>query len=1024
MGQLVCASWGQRSGVWPMDFETYSRLKRVDYAALADVVASILKAAIAAHPIPFRLQPVQTRAKDPGSLKKKLEERGKLQTTTLANDIKDLAGCRLIFYSNSDVTRFQRSGIVTDNFDVDWSRTKIHHPVPGDSDPKNLFISDNFVVSLKEDRIKLPEYARFSGLACEVQVQTTLNHTWSEMVHDILYKKPKLAGFGGKLFEAIEQRFETIMKTYLLPAGYEFQKALGDYDRLLSGKELFDRGALKALADCDDNNARLELLERFRDYVLPNYDDHVNVYPEIKDSIIAAIEAARLTKPRQIETPGGSVPGANAARVAKAGCDILEQIRYVSIEGTFDAICEVFPGALDDDERKHLLDLVHRLAGQEMEVWKQAGPAVQIALVRKVRDFAGDHVAVLPVLLKVLENALSTEVHGTTSTYNTVTFHRGSVVPSAALRAVRGEAIDILCKFYGGAGSVDEKVQIKRVLFAAAAMPISTNYSNELLADVLNDSARVADFFADVAATGDYEIIQSIQRKLLWLHRRNKGVHVAKDIDAVVLKAAARLDTSIRSFRMRAEGNAGFVIYNVLVGFECVFPPMWEWDGLRYEEEREYRNNRIDELVAEVTQQNADDWFNTINRCAQTKSDDAATFPSFGEFLQRLGREKPSIMLGFIDKVGKPLTGFLGIMLSGVAESSQSAALDERIERWLAGDQYLLEIAHSFKFVPGLDGTKLKRLLEAGIRLDSEGVIVQVLETAFRRYKDGTKSLIDEVLLPGIEYFTQKKDARWVNLAWFLPAEQSFVRDLTNEGVEAVLQNLLYAPRIDTHAEFILIQIANTRSTRVFDFFEERLQFFGSPDVARGYEAVPYEFYELKKSFQGIVEHAVDTVRRLFVRGDYMFQYTGGRLMSAAFPEFSDELSRKLMSLVVTGTHDDLEFTISILSAYDGESFVEPLCKEIIRRLPANDDLRNSVTLVLDATGVVSGEFGLVEAYKGKRDALSPWLSDSDERVRSFSKEYLASLDRQIAAEQRRSEEELEMRKRRYSDSLKNDGNG
>ncbi len=364
-----------------MDFDTYSRSKRADYAVLADTVASILRAAIAAHPVAFRLQLAQARAKDPESLKKKLEDRGQLGTTTLAEEIKDLAGCRLIFYSNSDVTRFQQSGIVTDNFDVDWDRTKIHHPVPGDGDPKSLFISDNFVVSLKEDRTKLPEYARFAGLACEVQVQTTLNHTWSEMEHDILYKRPKLTGFGGKLFEAIERRFETIMKTYLLPAGYEFQKAISDYDRLISGKQLFDSGALKALSDCADNNARLELLERFRNYVLPNYDDPVSVYPEIKDSIIAAIKAARLTKPREIETPGGNFPGVSVERVVKVASEILGQVRYVSIEGTFEAICDVFPGALDDTERKHLLDLIHELAVHELEVWKRAGPMVQVIIL-------------------------------------------------------------------------------------------------------------------------------------------------------------------------------------------------------------------------------------------------------------------------------------------------------------------------------------------------------------------------------------------------------------------------------------------------------------------------------------------------------------------------------------------------------------------------------------------------------------------------------------------------------------------
>jgi len=59
------------------------------------------------------------------------------------------------------------------------------------------------------------------------------------------------------------------MKTHLLPAGYEFQKVQDDYERLMSGRELFHRGALKALAECGDNNACHDLLERFRDYVLP-----------------------------------------------------------------------------------------------------------------------------------------------------------------------------------------------------------------------------------------------------------------------------------------------------------------------------------------------------------------------------------------------------------------------------------------------------------------------------------------------------------------------------------------------------------------------------------------------------------------------------------------------------------------------------------------------------------------------------------------------------------------------------------
>ena len=328
-----------------MDFETYSRTKLADYAALAETVASILRAALDAYPETLRLQQAQHRPKNPESLRKKLKDRGIVATTSLEDDIKDLAGCRLIFYTNSDVTRFLQSGIIQDNFEVDWDRTKIHHPVPGQTEPDNLFISNNYVLKLKADRTALPEYARFSDLLCEVQVQTTLNHAWAEMEHDIIYKKPALKGFGGKLFEAIEQRLRKIMKDHLLPAGYEFQKALDDHERLLSGKELFDRGALKALTDCSDNNARYELLERFRDYVLPNYDDPQSVYPEIKEQLVAAVKAARLTRPRPIETPFGNLPGITVERIVDVVADILTHLRYVDIELTFDVLRELFPDA-------------------------------------------------------------------------------------------------------------------------------------------------------------------------------------------------------------------------------------------------------------------------------------------------------------------------------------------------------------------------------------------------------------------------------------------------------------------------------------------------------------------------------------------------------------------------------------------------------------------------------------------------------------------------------------------------------
>lgn len=1006
-----------------MDFETYSRSKQFDYAALAEAVESILRTAIAAHPDALRLQQVQRRAKKPESLKKKLEDRNLLSTTTLETDIKDLAGCRLIFYTNSDVSRFLNSGIIQDNFEVDWTRTKIHHPVPGKTEPDNLFISNNYVLKLKADRTALPEYARFSDIWCEVQVQTTLNHAWSEMEHDIIYKKPTLEGFGGKLFEAIQQRLQTIMKTHLLPAGYEFQKVLNDYERLMSGKAILDRGALKALADCEDNNARHELLERFRDYVLPNYDDPQSVYPEVKEQIVAAVKEARKAKPRPIETPIGSYPGISVDRVVGVAADIFVHLRYVVIETTLDAVCELFPGAQSDAERKHLLQIAERLAQHNLDAWKQVGPLVQTILVQKIRTLAASDVALLrPLILEVLGELLGTEVRGTSSTYNSVTLHSGPIIPSDALTRLRTEALDILMTLYRNAPSEDERRRTVNTIFEATHTPSSANYSKDLLVRILNDSAAVAEFCREIAASDRYEMIQTVEDKLLWQHRRNQGIRNDPKSDAQTLEAADGLRESIIAFRNVVDANRQFTIYKTLVGFESVFPPAWDNESFDYSEEEAYRKERIDELVAEVNADNADEWFAIIQRCAQTESNDLGTFPSFGMFLEKLSRGKPQIVLGFIDKLNERLRGFLGIMLSGLAQSDSRADMEERISQWLTDDKHLVQIAHYFRFAPTLDSAVLQEVLAAGIRKNDDGTVAQVLATVAFRYKDGTPSLIDSIIMPAIDYFTKKGDARWVNVVWFLSKDRSFLPDLNAAQVDIALKSLLHLPEVESHAERVLVLLAATFPEEVFDFFGDRLAFSASRNERGRYQAIPYQFHGLEKSVANIADHAIDTARRWFGNSDRLFQFTGGRLLSISFPNFPDALKDKFSSLIRSGSQDDVAFVVRVLSSYTGQPFLYETCREIVRALPTDDRLLGDVQMILQSTGVVSGEFGLVEAYQQKREAIAAWLSDDDSKVRSFAEKYVGSLDLQIAAEQRRSEEDIEMRKRMYDDPSGGDG--
>ena len=1001
-----------------MDLETYSRSKFADYAALAEIVATILKAAISTHPESLRLQQVQHRSKDPASLKKKLEDRGLGATTTLENDIKDLAGCRLIFYTNSDVSHFLQSGIIQDNFVVDWDRTKIHHPVPGQTEPDNLFVSNNYVLKLKTARTILPEYARFDGLWCEVQVQTTLNHAWSEMEHDIIYKKPALAGFGAKLFEAIDQRLQKIMKTHLLPAGYEFQKVLDDYERLRSGKELIDRGALTALSECSDNNARYDLLERFRDYALPNYDDPKSVYPEITEQLVAAVAEARLTKARPRETPFGNFPGVEIGRIVEVTCDILKLYRFVDIELTFSAICDLFRGAENADERKHLLAATERLARNDLEVWQQAGPYVQIVLVDTIDGLdRSQWKPIRPVLVKVLGEALKNEVQGVTSTYKTVTLSRGSTPPSEALATMRGHAIELLKELYRTGSADSEKQQTKLAMLEATRRPMNGTTSNEQLQSILENSRGIVDFFAEIASGESYEMLQTLERSLLWMYRHNQGNAGAVEPAAAILAARDALNASILNFRGIANANKGFVIYKTLVGHESVFPPAWEGSAFDVKGQELYRKERIDELVGDVNEQNAEEWLNILKRCAATESDDRATFPSLGEFLQKLSEAKPLVVLGFIDRLGDRLTGFLGVMLSGLAKSDQRAVLDARIVGWLAQEKHLAEMAHYVQFAPEFDGELLRRILMVGIKRDDEAVVVQVVASFARRYADAEEGAITTIFMEAIQYFTARKDARWVNLVWYIPKERSPLRTLDAGQVEAILGSLVHLPSIETNGEWVLASLAEKHPEKVFDLFGARMQYKEKGEEGEQYEDIPSQFECLQKSFAPIVEHAVATVRQWFVSGDSMFQFHGGRLLAISFPEFAEPFRRKMLALVETGERADIEFALRVLTNYHGQTFLHQICKAIVKILPDNDPFLNDVEIILESTDVLEGEFGRVHAYTAKKQEVADWLADSDAKVKSFAKRYTLLLDRQISADQRRAEESIEMRKRTYGES-------
>src|SRR4051794_27249068 len=122
-----------------MNYDQYVQEGYLQYELFARIVAAILQSAIDDSAQDFRLQQIKFRAKGNDSLRRKLEERALLESQAIESELKDLAGCRLVFYTNTDIDRFLNSRLIFENFKVDFDGSKIHHAVGKDRPAEALY---------------------------------------------------------------------------------------------------------------------------------------------------------------------------------------------------------------------------------------------------------------------------------------------------------------------------------------------------------------------------------------------------------------------------------------------------------------------------------------------------------------------------------------------------------------------------------------------------------------------------------------------------------------------------------------------------------------------------------------------------------------------------------------------------------------------------------------------------------------------------------------------------------------------
>ena len=150
------------------------------YEAFAECVYNLLSTLLADKDI--RVHSITRRVKDPQSLYKKIMRPGKQYEALSA--ITDLVGLRIITHLPEEVDKVAE--VIEGEFSIDRKNSVDKRLT--DHPDRFGYGSVHKICSLNDSRVALPEYAKFSGIKCEIQLRTILQHAWAEIEHDLGYK--------------------------------------------------------------------------------------------------------------------------------------------------------------------------------------------------------------------------------------------------------------------------------------------------------------------------------------------------------------------------------------------------------------------------------------------------------------------------------------------------------------------------------------------------------------------------------------------------------------------------------------------------------------------------------------------------------------------------------------------------------------------------------------------------------------------------------------------------------------------
>ena len=687
--------------------------------------------------------------------------------------------------------------------------------------------------------------------------------------------------------------------------------------------------------------------------------------------------------------------------------EMIERLRYYQPIPILDMFFQ-YSAHINEDVAKQAKHGLETLAGYDLAIfygngkdWSGLGWGPQEKVIEKISSFNDmQKCNFFSGIVAACNKMLSPTIEGTSWSYKSVTIRSGAVPAMDGVKAIRRKTLDILQNLYALVETIEQKKIVIGAMHSATRTPHIGAYGDDVLAMIMNDTLVVLQFMKGIVENEDLQIIQRIEHDAYFFFRRG----TAEQVKALAVDIKKIIDS-----------HAEYQIFKILIGFQGVFSEWKEMESIHenYDREKTLREQKAAEFAASISEGNYPMWKERILNYAGIKSNDLATFPYFGKFLESFGRLSPTLALRLLSEASDQLEGFMIPILCGISETDQKSLAYQLMSIWLDEGHYLFILARFFEFAKEVDEDLLKKIYVAAKAKNDLSTLNQIIATVSAQYAESNKHLIKDFFLPALKILTEHNNSGWIFGFWYREQRKEILAALELTEHQIFLDNLLEINEINYDVEEILCEIAEQSPELVLQFFCKRLTKEGE-NIGSNYDAIPFSFHKLSEPLSKIPEQVVDVILGTYDDDHVMFIYKGARLIKMIFPGFPKPFEKKLVQIVQTQVEKNLLFVMAILRNYEGQPFLHDICKELVMVLPENSKLLNEASIILESTGVVTGEYGFVEVYKRKIEEIKPWLDDKNEKIQSFIKSYISDLEKQIEAEQQRADEDIALRKHRY----------